>query len=53
MIGRWNQTHGEFVEQVIRPTGLVDPICKVKPATNQIDDIIGECKKQLKMAIDA
>ena len=42
------QTHGEFVEQVIRPTGLVDPICKVKPATNQIDDIIAECKEAIK-----
>ena len=43
-----NQTYGEFVEQVIRPTGLIDPICKVKPATSQIDDIIGECKKTVK-----
>ena len=42
------QTHGEFVEQVIRPTGLVDPICTVKPATNQIDDIIAECKETIK-----
>ena len=42
------QTHGEFVEQVIRPTGLVDPICTVKPATNQIDDIIAECKEAIK-----
>ena len=42
------QTHGEFVEQVIRPTGLVDPICTVKPATNQIDDIIAECKETTK-----
>jgi excinuclease ABC subunit B len=43
-----NQTYGEFVEQVIRPTGLIDPICTVKPATNQIDDIIGECKETIK-----
>ena len=43
-----DQTYGEFVEQVIRPTGLIDPICKVKPATSQIDDIIGECKKTIK-----
>ncbi|MBT7076504.1 MAG: excinuclease ABC subunit UvrB, partial [Pelagibacterales bacterium] len=42
------QTHGEFVEQVIRPTGLVDPICTVKPATNQIDDIIAQCKETIK-----
>ena len=32
-----------FVKQVIRPTGLVDPICIVKPAKNQIDDLL---KKQ-------
>ena len=38
------QTHGEFVEQIIRPTGLIDPICEVKPALNQIDDLIHECK---------
>jgi excinuclease ABC subunit B len=43
-----NQTYGEFVEQVIRPTGLIDPICTVKPATNQIDDIIAECKETIK-----
>lgn len=34
-----------FVEQVIRPTGLIDPICIVKPATNQVDDLLGECQK--------
>ena len=42
------QTHGEFIEQVIRPTGLVDPVCKVKPATNQIDDVIYECRNTIK-----
>ena len=42
------QTHGEFIEQVIRPTGLVDPVCKIKPATNQIDDIIYECRNTIK-----
>ena len=42
------QTHGEFVEQVIRPTGLVDPVCKIKPATNQIDDVIYECRNTIK-----
>ena len=38
------QTHGEFVEQIIRPTGLIDPICEVRPATNQIDDLIHQSK---------
>ncbi len=35
---------GEFVEQVIRPTGLVDPEVVVKPTTGQIDDLIGEIR---------
>ena len=43
-----DQTHGEFIEQVIRPTGLVDPVCKIKPATNQIDDVIYECRNTIK-----
>ena len=45
--GDWelNKTEGIFTEQVIRPTGLVDPICKVKPAKNQIDDLLHEIKK--------
>ena len=38
------QTGGEFVEQVIRPTGLVDPQIVVKPTTGQIDDLIGEIR---------
>lgn len=36
--------HGEFVEQVIRPTGLVDPKVTVKPTTGQIDDLIDEIR---------
>ncbi len=36
---------GIFVEQVVRPTGLVDPICEIRKASNQIEDIIEECKK--------
>lgn len=39
-------TNGEFVEQVIRPTGLVDPKVVVKPTEGQIDDLIGEIKKR-------
>ncbi|WP_314974135.1 excinuclease ABC subunit UvrB [Corynebacterium matruchotii] len=35
---------GEYVEQVIRPTGLVDPKITVKPTTGQIDDLIGEIR---------
>jgi excinuclease ABC subunit B len=36
------QTGGEVVEQIIRPTGLLDPIIEVKPSTNQIDDLLEE-----------
>lgn len=40
------QSGGEFVEQVIRPTGLVDPKIVVKPTKGQIDDLIGEIRKR-------
>jgi excinuclease ABC subunit B len=44
--GPWelDQTAGIFTEQVIRPTGLVDPVCHVRPTESQIDDLMGECK---------
>jgi excinuclease ABC subunit B len=38
------RSQGEFVEQVIRPTGLVDPEIVVKPTRGQIDDLIGEIR---------
>ena len=38
------QTKGIYVEQVIRPTGLVDPKIVLKPTKNQIDDLMGEIK---------
>jgi excinuclease ABC subunit B len=38
------RAQGEFVEQVIRPTGLVDPEVVVKPTRGQIDDLIGEIR---------
>ncbi|MGB3353083.1 MAG: excinuclease ABC subunit UvrB [Mycobacterium sp.] len=41
-----SQSGGEFVEQVIRPTGLVDPQIVVKPTKGQIDDLIGEIRKR-------
>ena len=37
---------GEFVEQVIRPTGLVDPVLYVKPARGQVPDLLEEIKKR-------
>jgi excinuclease ABC subunit B len=39
---------GEIVEQIIRPTGLVDPQIEVRPTKNQIDDLIEEIKKRAK-----
>ena len=43
--GPWelSQTHGVFVEQVIRPTGLTDPVCIVRSTKHQVDDLIYEC----------
>ena len=40
-----NKTQGVFTEQIVRPTGLVDPICEVRKASNQVEDVIEECKK--------
>lgn len=34
---------GEFVEQLIRPTGLIDPECIISPASTQVDDLLAEC----------
>src|SRR6202043_1421830 len=40
------RTGGEVVEQVIRPTGLVDPLIHVRPARGQVPDLVGEIKKR-------
>lgn len=42
-----NQTQGVFTEQVIRPTGLVDPYYSIRPCENQIDDLMHECRKTI------
>ncbi len=42
------QANGVFVEQVIRPTGLVDPPIEVRPATEQVDDLIDEIRSTVK-----
>ena len=44
--GKWEleRTGGVFSEQVVRPTGLIDPNCIVRPTVNQVDDIIAECR---------
>jgi excinuclease ABC subunit B len=48
--GPWEmeRTGGVFVEQVIRPTGLIDPNCEIRPATTQVDDLIAECRESTK-----
>ena len=44
--GDWEleRAGGAFVEQVIRPTGLIDPVCEVRPVERQVDDLMGECR---------
>ena len=44
--GPWEmeRTAGVFVEQVIRPTGLIDPVCIIRPVEDQVDDLIAECR---------
>ena len=39
------QSEGVYVEQLIRPTGLLDPVIEVRPSLNQVDDLIGEIHK--------
>ncbi|MBA2334736.1 MAG: UvrB/UvrC motif-containing protein, partial [Blastocatellia bacterium] len=39
-----NKTEGEVIEQIIRPTGLLDPIVEVRPVKGQIDDLLEECR---------
>ncbi|MDR1208140.1 MAG: excinuclease ABC subunit UvrB [Holosporales bacterium] len=45
--GTWElaQTNGVYAEQIIRPTGLLDPFCEIHPCEHQVDDLIHECKK--------
>ena len=44
--GDWEQerAQGFVVEQIVRPTGLIDPPCSVRPTEHQIDDLIAECR---------
>ncbi|MFA7677271.1 MAG: excinuclease ABC subunit UvrB [Candidatus Omnitrophota bacterium] len=41
------KSNHKVVEQVIRPTGLVDPVIEVRPAKNQIDDLVDACRKRI------
>ena len=42
-----DKTGGIFVEQVIRPTGLVDPPIEIRPTKHQIDNLVDECRKTI------
>ena len=44
--GPWEleRTNGVIVEQVVRPTGLIDPVCDVRPTVTQVDDLMAECR---------
>ena len=44
--GPWElaRTGGVFIEQLIRPTGLIDPVCIVRPVEAQVDDLLAECR---------
>ncbi len=42
------KSHGKIVEQIIRPTGLSDPLLDVKPAKNQVDDLLAEIQRRVK-----
>lgn len=44
--GPWEmeRTGGVFTEQVVRPTGLIDPECIIRPVETQVDDLLGECR---------
>ena len=47
--GPWEleRTNGVIVEQVVRPTGLIDPVCDVRPTVTQVDDLMAECRTTL------
>jgi excinuclease ABC subunit B len=44
--GPWEleRTGGVFTEQLVRPTGLIDPVCIIRPTESQVDDVIAECQ---------
>jgi len=48
--GPWEleRSGGVFTEQVVRPTGLVDPVCIVRPTEHQVDDLLAECREATK-----
>jgi len=51
--GPWEmeRTAGVFVEQVIRPTGLIDPVCIIRPVEDQVDDLMAEIRDCVKQSL--
>ncbi|MFM2054840.1 MAG: excinuclease subunit UvrB [Pseudomonadota bacterium] len=46
----YEKTHADqVVEQLVRPTGLVDPVVEVRPATHQVDDVLGEIRRRVEV----
>lgn len=43
------KTDGEIVEQVVRPTGLLDPVIEVRPVATQVDDVLSEIQKRVEL----
>jgi len=49
--GNWENEHtGQVVEQLVRPTGLVDPQVEVRPATHQVDDVLQEIRIRMRIS---
>ena len=48
-LNEMEKTGGNYIEQIIRPTGLLDPIIEVRPTMNQIDDLIEEIHKRVEL----
>lgn len=48
--GKWEleRTGGVFVEQIIRPTGLIDPVTEIRPVEHQVDDLLAECREVIR-----
>jgi excinuclease ABC subunit B len=44
-----DQTHGVFVDQVVRPTGLIDPLVHIRPTLNQVDDLLFEIRRRAEL----
>ncbi|MBF0588917.1 MAG: UvrB/UvrC motif-containing protein, partial [Magnetococcales bacterium] len=40
-----DKSHGRLVEQIIRPTGLIEPICEIRPVAQQVDDLLEEIRR--------